>query len=241
MARWLVKLEGTPFDLEDFPYWFPRGKVFATADANGTYVAGELLEACSDSSTVYQTAENLLDEMHSVICLLDPGIKKPTIGVVLREDDTGKRAGTVIASATIRGRSKMRATATINGATNGPHAETQAQLMLKAAQTDRHLRIALSLLAMPHVSWPHLYRALEEIEVSLGKKVHGACVCTSGERERFTRSANSGEVAGNDARHRVGKFDPPPQPMTLHEAQKFVRFCLDATLRKVASAASPQH
>ena len=237
MARWLVKLEGTPFDLEDFPHWFPCGQVFATADADGTYVAGELLEACSDSASVYQSAETLLDEMHAVICLLDPGIRRPTIGVVLREDDTGKRTGTVYASATIGGRTKVRATLSVDGAANTPQAETQAQLLLKAAQASRHLRIALSLLAMPHVSWPHLYRALEEIEVSLAKKVHDAGICSSNERERFTRSANSGEVAGKDARHRIGKFDPPPQPITLRDAQAFVRLCLNATLRNVASAA----
>ena len=237
MARWLVKLEGTPFDLEDFPHWFPRGQVFAIADADGTYVAGELLEACSDSASVYQSAETLLDEMHAVICLLDPGIRRPTIGVVLREDDTGKRTGTVYASATIGGRTKVRATLSVDGAANTPQAETQAQLLLKAAQASRHLRIALSLLAMPHVSWSHLYRALEEIEVSLGKKVHDAGICSSNDRERFTRSANSGEVAGKDARHRIGKFDPPPQPITLRDAQAFVRLCLNATLRNVASAA----
>lgn len=237
MPRWLVKIEGTPFDLEDFPHWFPRGEVFATTDAHGTYVVGELLEACSESASVYQTAEALIDEMHAVICLLEPGIKRPTIGVVLREDDSGKRTGTVYASATFGGRSKVRATLTDVGAASTPPTATQAQLLLRSAQTDRHLHIALSLLAMSNVGWPHLYRALEEIEVSLGKKIHDAGLCSSNERERFTRSANSGEVAGKDARHRIGKFDPPSQPMTLRDAQSLIRSCLDATLRRAASAA----
>lgn len=240
MARWLVKLEATPFDLECFPHWFPRGQVFAITDPDGTYVVGPLLEACGDAVAVYQTAYNLIDEMHAVICLLEPGINMPTIGVVLREDDDGKRKGTVFASGTIGGRTKVRATLSVEGAANAPPVDTQAQILLKAAQTSRHLRIALSLLAMPHVSWPHLYRALEEIEASLGeKKVHAVGICSSNERERFSRSANSGEVAGEDARHRVGKVKPPPRPMTLKEAQAFVRRCLDATLRRSASAAQP--
>ena len=157
--------------------------------------------------------------------------------MVFREEDDGKRNGTVYASASIGGRSKVRATLSSGGANSALATETQAQLLLRAAQSHRHLRIALSLLAMPHVSWPHLYRALEEIEVSLGKKVEDAGLCSSKERERFARSANSGEVAGKNARHRIGKFDPPPQPMSLRDAQSFVRSCLDATLRKVASAA----
>lgn len=237
MARWLVVLDGAHFDLEDFPYWFPRGEACSFSDAEGTYITGDLFEACADAASVHQTAETWLDEMHAVICLLEPTTKRPTIGAVLREDDTGKRRGTVNASVTFACRSKVRATLKIDGLGSTVESVTQAQLLLQAAQTNRHLRIALLLLAMPHVSWPHLYRALEEIEASLGRKVHEVGVCSSQERERFTRSANSGEVAGKDARHRVGKFDPPPQPMTLNDAQAFVRLCLDATLRKVASVA----
>jgi hypothetical protein len=237
MSRWLVKLEGTASDLEDYPYWFPHGQVFATNDSDGTYVVGELLEACTDATAVYEATQTVLVEMHAVICLLDPGIRRPTIGVVLREDDTGKRTGTAFLSATIGGRSKVSATLSVNGAAPRLPEATQAQLLLKAAQTSRHLRVALSLLALPHVSWHHLYRALEEIEAYLGKKVHDAGMCSSNERERFTRSANSGEIAGIDARHRVGKYAPPAQPMTLPDAQSFLRCCLDATLRNVASAA----
>lgn len=236
MAHWLVKLEGTPFDLEEFPYWFPSGPVFSTADADGTYIAGEPLEACEDSGTVRQLADALLDEMHAIICLLEPSIQRPAIGVVLREDDAGRRTGTVYASVMIGGRTKFRASSSVNRTDNAPAAETQAQRLLKAAQSSRHLRTALSLLAMPHVSWPHLYRALEEIEASLGNNVHKVGICSSSERKRFMHSANSGEVAGNDARHRVGRYVPPPQPMALEDAQAFIRLCLQAALQKRANA-----
>ena len=238
MANWLVKLEGPSFDLDEFPHWFPRGSVHAITDAEGTYLAGEQLEVCNDASEVHETAEALLDEMHAVIHLLDPSIRRPAVGAVLRVDDAGKRTGTVFASATISGRSKVRATLSVAGSETGPAGLTQAQVLLETAQSNRHLRIALSVLAMPHVSWPHLYRALEEIEACLKDKVDDAGICTNDERESFARSANSGEVAGCDARHRVGRFKPRSQPMKLNDAKTLIRICLDATLRKVTSDAA---
>jgi hypothetical protein len=236
MARWLVKLEGANFDLEDFPYWFPSGPALAMSDSDGTYLTGEVLESCVDASAVLQTAEALLDEMHAVVCLLEPSIRRPTIGAVLREDDNGERRGTVFASVQIGGRSKLRATLSSAVESGSASQETQAQALLRVAQASRHLRIALSLLALPHVSWPHLYRALEEIEAALGMTVCDAGLCSANARSRFTRSANSGEIAGTDARHRVGKFDPPADPMTLRHAQAFLRACLDSTLRRALGA-----
>lgn len=236
MARWLVKLEGTKFDLEDFPYWFPCGTAFAVSDSEGTYLTGEDFESFRDASAVLQTAEALLDEMYAVVNLLVPNIRRPTIGVVLREDDHGNRTGTVFGSAHMAVRSKLRASGSTADEGSSTPKETQAQALLRAAQGNRHLRIALSLLALPHVSWPQLYRALEETEAALGQTVCEAGICSANARLRFTRSANSGEVAGADARHRVGKFDPPPNPMTLQDAQTFVRACLDSALRRALGA-----
>ena len=87
-------------------------------------------------------------------------------------------------------------------------------------------------------SWGRLHRVLEEIERHLGKRINQADFCTTNERERFTRSANCSEVAGIDARHASGKYDPPPQPMTLQEAEAFIRQILDKALREKLSEMS---
>lgn len=232
MARWLVKLDGEPIDLEDFPYWFPHGPIYAVADATGTYIAGESFETYIDASEVYQAAGARLDEMHAAINLLDSGVQIPELGAVIREDDAGIRKGFVLASATMRGRSKVRGALSAIGSENVVPTETQAQQLLKTARENRHLHIALLLLAMPRVSWPHLYRALEEIEAHIGAKPDDAGLCLGTDYVRFKRSANSGEVAGTDSRHRVGKYEPPKQPMTLQDARNFVRHCLNEALRR---------
>jgi hypothetical protein len=104
------------------------------------------------------------------------------------------------------------------------------QLLLAASRTNRNVQIALLLLASPAVAWAHLYRALEEIETFLGMKVNVAGLCSGNDRERFTRSANSAEISGNDSRHGIGKFVPPDRPMMLTEARAFVTGVLRGAL-----------
>ncbi len=81
-------------------------------------------------------------------------------------------------------------------------------------------------------SWPRLYRVLEEIEAHLGKNADHAGLCSDGERSRFRRSTQVPEVAGKDARHRVGLFQPPANPLTLQEAEAFIGRLLTAVLKK---------
>ncbi len=91
--------------------------------------------------------------------------------------------------------------------------------------------MALSLWADPIRSWPRLYRVLEEIEQHLGQRVDGAGLCPFNQRQRFTHTANTAEVAGSDARHATGKFAAPGNPMTLPEATDFIGQMLLGSLR----------
>lgn len=72
---------------------------------------------------------------------------------------------------------------------------------------------------------------LEEIEQHLAKRVDPAGLCPANQRERFTRTANTAEVSGSDARHATGKFVAPDNPMNLPEATEFVRQILLGVLR----------
>jgi hypothetical protein len=236
MARWLVQLEGEKIDLEEYPHWFPDGEIFAIAEADKVFLTGTAFVALSESSKVHEAATEAVDEFSAVITLLWPSLQRPVVGCVYYEDDDGNRRGAHFLSvgcATIR--SKVRATMSAIG----PDGEvvptprlTQAQELLAASRLDRRLRVALTLWADPTRTWGRLYRVLEEVEGHLGQPVNKARLCSTGQRDRFTRSANTAEVAGKDARHAGGKFDPPTNPMTLKEAVAFVGELLHAALRR---------
>lgn len=237
MSRWLVQLEGEPFDTSEFAFWFPTGDICAVSEGDHTYLTGPVLDGLEHSTTVHETAAIQLEALYAVIHVLDPGVHRPGLGTVWREDDDGQRHGYAFMSGVASGRSKVRASISAVGEDPNLSRDTQAQEMLKASRSDRRLTVALSLLAIPNASWPHLYRTLEEIESFLGRKVSAAGICSDNERERFTRSANSAEVAGNHARHRFGKFVPPENPMSLNEAGSFMRLLVQTALRAVRDAA----
>ena len=239
MARWLVQLEGDPFDLEEFPYWFPDGDVYAIAENGTVYITGPAIEALKDSSQVREAALQAVDEFSAVIALLWSSLQRPSVGHVYRDGDDGKRQTFAFGSATATARCKVRATGTVDGVRQERREPTQAQRLLAGSRVNHHLQVAVSLWADPLHTWPRLYRILEEIEMYLKQTVAKAGLCSDNQRERFTRSANTAEIAGKDARHSLGKFVPPPNPMDLAEATSFVAGLLQPALLRAASEPGP--
>ena len=227
MARWLAKLDADAEDLDDFTRWFPRGEVFAEANADGVFLVGSGLDVHEDVGQVKAVAEQALDEFFGVISLLSKATKRPRLGGIFHEDDEGVRREHIFLTSSIF----VRLRGHVRGGGTGP---TQAQLLLAGSKTNASLGNALQLWSDPNRTWPRLYRILEEIETYVGVRVHKAHMCTAAQRERFTRSANVAEVAGKDARHAAGKFEPPAVPMTVREATSFISSLLQAALRKAA-------
>jgi hypothetical protein len=233
-----VQLEGDKLDLEEYPHWFPDGDIFAITEGGKVFLTGPTFTTLADASKVHEAAIAAVDEFSAVITLLWPLLQRPTVGAVYAEDDAGVRRGThFLAAGSITVRSKARATITAIGPDGEPIPPppfTQAQALLAASRSDRRLNVALTLWADPTRTWGRLYRVLEEVEEHLGVDVDKARLCSGRERRRFTQSANNAEVAGKDARHAGGKFEPPANPMTLKEAVGFVGGLLQAVLRRAA-------
>jgi hypothetical protein len=221
VARWLVPLAGERIDLEVYPRWFPNGEIFAIEENGKFYLAGPGFETLVDAEAVLNKAQLALSQFTSIISLIWPELENPIINGVTRETDQGKRNQFLFLGGSIKTRGKVDA-AFMGSYTQSPE-RTKAQEMLGRANQSSHLETANTLWRDQTRSWPRLYRILEEIEGHLGKTVVSAGLCSRNERERFTRSANTAEVAGADARHATGKVEAPPKPMTLDEATGFVR------------------
>jgi hypothetical protein len=221
VACWTVRIEGAPFDIEDYPDWFPNGPVRATRRDDGIYILADRFEQLTDSTEVHESALGLLDELFAIVSLLQTNLQKPRIATIFREEDDGTRQGFVQVSARVAARSKARGSATVAGKEEGARGPTAAQRLAQGLGVDRHLSLAISLWADPVRTWPRLYRILEEVELYLGHPVSKEGWCRRNERERFTQSANHPAAAGADARH-AERNAPPKKPLTLGEATAFV-------------------
>lgn len=236
MARWLIQLEGDRFDLEEIPVFFPDGEVHAIDTDGFVYLVGEALEGFADAVKVREAAMQALEEMSAAIGLLWPDFRKPAIGRILREGENGKEVHGVLVAELGTMRMKARgAVLTVSGVEPEPPGPTRAQRLVAGSKTNRHLEVATLLWADSVKTWSRLYRVVEEIEGYLGQPVDKASFCSDNERKRFRRSANSAEIAGKDARHGLGKWDPPKNPMELAEATSFARELLRCALERAAN------
>ncbi len=231
MARWLVPLAGEHFDLEEFARWFPSGGIHVIEEDGRYYLVGQDLEALPNAEAIYLEAHRALGQFAPIVLLLAPDMKCPAIDGVIRETDEGKRNHFVFLSATLSIRAKVGAIVVSGGTEQQQPQNTQAQDILQRVKADPHLDAAIALWGKPERSWPHLYRILEEIEQHLGEPVSSAGLCSRNKRERFTRTANAAEVSGLDARHALKRSDPPSNPMTIGEANEFIRGLLTSVLR----------
>jgi hypothetical protein len=71
-------------------------------------------------------------------------------------------------------------------------------------------------------SWHNLINIFEAIESDVGGLIITLGWATKSELDTFTRTANSRQAIGDEARHGHNKFDPPKKPMTLQQACELI-------------------
>ena len=189
MARWLVKLSGDLFDLEEFPRLFVSSDVHAIDEGGEVFLVGEAFERLSRAEEVLTAADAALVRMFAVGSLLVRGLRCPTVDRhVIRENDDGGRGVTVFVSG-VEARMKagvVRAVGDDRGTESaGP---TQAERMLSMATGRPGLENALDLWGNGTLTWPRLYRLLEELE-----KTSSARPST---KPRFARPPNANDSQG---------------------------------------------
>jgi hypothetical protein len=107
---------------------------------------------------------------------------------------------------------------------NGVLPEPRHVKLLRLEATNEHLRLAMHFLNA-NLTWFDLWKAFEVIREACGSE---KAITTNGwttpeEIDRFKRTANSYYAVGDDARHALLTPKPAAHPMTLDEADEFVR------------------
>jgi len=230
VTRWLARLTGDPFWLEEYALWFPDGDAFVSMEGDDYYLAGPTLERLGDAAAIREQAQDIVDRMFVAASLMNESVSRPGVALVVRIDEGGTKKVFATTTVTAVGRVKARGTAIIDGIPRPQPSQDLARRLSRPVRDSRHLATAVQLWADPIRTWSRLYVVLEELEAHLEKRVNAAGYSSANERERFTRSANTAEVAGPDARHGSGKSEPPANPMTLPEATRFVAGCLRQAL-----------
>jgi hypothetical protein len=109
-------------------------------------------------------------------------------------------------------------------AINGVMPEPRHVKLLRLEPTNQHLRLAMHFLNA-NLTWFDLWKAFEVIREACGgeKALADKGWTTRAEIVRFRHTANSYHAVGDEARHASPRHPPPSTPMSLDEADGFVR------------------
>jgi hypothetical protein len=237
--RWLIALEGRNVDLLHLAEMFPAGSAVVLREDGSYYLAADDIDALNTISDVLDQADKWLTMLNGIarwrssriqpICLGDP--------TEIKKDGSRERTRTLAARIVVA--IDGRATLTVGLGAGGP-AEPVVPITERAkilAAGDPVVARVLRLYSRPDLDWVNLYRIYDAVEEEVGNEhmVRQNGWASGNRIERFTRTANSREAVGDEARHGRSVGDPPPNPMTLLEGIDFVKHIVECWIRSKAT------
>lgn len=219
-------LEGHDFDLETLGELFPKGEPLVGQDPSGGYYLESSALQDSNSQIDTNAAQALVKRINGAARAIDQGFQPVSLtGRYTTPDGT---TSVVIGAATLVGRSKMKAVATVlkNG-TPVPEPPPKGPRYMKLAEQEPDVADALRVLGQPEpLDWYDIYKAWEIVEHAVGgwPQVEKRGWATKADVNRLTSSANHPGISGDEARHARMKGTPGPNRcMTMREADGLVR------------------
>lgn len=236
-GTWLLELQGEPLELLYVASLISENKTLELVEVECRfYLTSSRFSSCQDAQTVRALGRELVEALSGALSLENLrygiqilGLCKTKLGdhpspmVCLESRSSTTKIG--MPSVTITGGSP---------ASPDPRAVNLSKYLSQAVDS-YNARYALRLVSAEHPTWMDLYKAFELVrkgvrqseEKMVGKKVNGKKALerwtTVDEQNLFTRTANSFEAIGEDARHSTQEETPPKDPMTLNDAVVYVR------------------
>lgn len=238
MPNWLVKLEGEKFDLEDLPSLL-RSPEHTVIEENGSYyLKSSDFDSLSSADEVRECAIEIIEILNGAVKLHIHNFRGVSEdGVTLIEEDGSRHQYIYVRSAgTVRSKVSANLTVTTsNGTQQAAPLLTNVESWLSLAKGDKAVADALHFFR--ENTWGSLYKIYEIIKDDVGGKKE--VITTNGWAtkkglDRFTQTAQSRKALGDSARHAAKKYKPPPQPMTIQEAELLIRGVLRSWFRSKA-------
>jgi hypothetical protein len=224
---WWVRLNGRRSDLETLARFFTSDDLAVVERSDEFYLRAADFEGYGDAGEIRSVAALLVRELGGVARLQRSGFQPVEVDVVTFVTETGSRQHHVHLEAGVYGVAGVEATLTVRRAdgTEVVDAETAArseQAWARLARVRPEVGRLLRLFGQGQIRWSDLYHAFEVVEAAVGGRLYSDGWATRAAVERFTRTANSPSVLGEEARHGHESVQPPANPMNFAEAQELV-------------------
>jgi hypothetical protein len=241
MTIWQVQLEGDGRDLEFLTTVLASGprKVVRDRPGPGFSYESDAFDACTTSEQVEQLAEDEIAVLSGILKLERDARDSLRYGAVYKLNQNGGRDVFVRIRESLHVRTEMGAVTVVatdalgNLIARPPPPPPRSAVLLQLAQVDAAVAKVLRLLsAADAMSWVGLYRLHEVIEADIGgqHKLEKQGWGSADDLRRFKHSANSVQVGGDKSSHGKEPHVAPKNPMTLAEAEAYVRYIVQAWL-----------
>jgi len=229
MPKWLVRLKGERFDLEDLPSLLRSPELNATEDNGFYYLQSSEFDSLTSADEVRERGIALIKILNGAAKLYRDNFRDVAEDGITRVENDGSRHHYVYLEGGITPRAKVSAQVTVitsNGSQPAVGQPSPLESWFRLAQ--KHKPVADALHFYREDSWINLYKVYEVIIDDVGGEhivVSNGWVSGS-YLSRFTQTAQSRAALGDYARHASQKYKPPAQPMPLSEAKSLVKSIL---------------
>ena len=225
--KWKVRITGDNYELEELQKSFSGlEKISITKENDGFYLSSVLFDTCSSNVEVENKAKDIIAVLNGAKTLELGGNIQIEIDYIEFEGYDGSKQifTNLIGKSHVRGssdvvikNSKGEIIEQICPSDNVPN-------WVYLGLSEENIKKALRLYSKEHSSWNGLYKIYEIIRDDMGgkKTLVDKGWITQTTIKRFTRTANSPSVSGDDARHGTESTDPPPNPMLFSKARSVI-------------------
>jgi len=218
--KWYVKLSGNSFDLQELSKSLNSPELCISQENQKYVLKSSNFDQLENAADVRKRAEEILSLLNGTAKLALGTQQKLTIDAVVEMRDDGKKVTVRFLSDTVYGRSSISTSVkTSNGNVQEIHPADPIPNWIRTARTDKNVAEIFRVLGTSVLDWINLYRVYEIIKSDVGgkDKIADNGWATKGQIDLFKRTAQA---------YRHGKlkgYTPPKKPMTLSEAESFVK------------------
>ena len=226
MPKYLVRLEGEKFDLEDLPSLLCSPEHTVIEEDRFYYLKSSDFDSLGSADEVRECAIAIIEMLNGAMKLHIPSFRGVyEDGVTIIEED-GRRHHHVYLGGSSAGRAKVSAHLTVTTSSDARKIAPLPSIVeswISLAKTDKAVADALHFFR--ENTWISLYKVYEIISEDVGGQ---QAITKNGwaakqKLSRFTQIAQSRTALGDSARHAANKFKPPSQPMNIKEAGSLLR------------------
>lgn len=231
MTPWMVELSGDLFEMEELLRLTSTLKltIVEEKDPKGRsqyYMRSEEFDPNANASEIRDQGIEFVNVINGIGQLQIADWHNVRLIGVAKEESIGARTQYIFPEP-VKTRARVSANPTIikaDGTIVRPRRPSRLEGDLSLAHDDTAVHKALRIIGSRVHNWVNLYVIYEIVSADVGGKIVIANRgwATQNQIEIFKRTANSVTAVGDESRHGQERYQPPPNPMALSEAQSFI-------------------